>query len=1003
MMPTPDKRIKILSPTEIYTYFSQPKFTGTERSHYFAMSDNELQRCHSLAPKNRWYFILLLGYFKARNQFYKVNHQQARYDIRFICGAFKCNKPNTHVSDDTHRKIRHIILDVLEYSDNANDIRLAIQEKAEELAKTTNDPKTIFQALYNHTAKLQFVIPKYSTFQVIISEAIRSESVRLQGILKKHLPNYASKLLKKLLATDQTYYEITAIIKDQKNFKHDEVMKILSHKNHYNKLYVSSKRILPKLLLTPNMITYYGSLAVHYPVGKLRKLPKYTAFLYLLCYISNRIKKFNENLMSSFVFYIDRYEKSAIAQGKLCVYKEKISLNTKLKNDVPEVLRLFIEDDVDDPSVRSEGLKIMPKSEFQQVIEFISKGIVNENYFRWKHYEERQGEITKNLRPIFMGLEFKCSETRKPLSKAIDFMRENLNASKPLNKIKDNKFPINHVPDSVSEYIYCLNSESNTIKINHSQYEFCVYSEIKKQFRKNEITIMDSINHKKLEDDLIPRRKLKSTIKSIDSPLLSTPFNQALPEDDKILDELYHRVNKRIESGENKSVKIDQSGEKPRIILAYNNKEDLANHQFFEKIPKVSLTEILNFVHKKTRFLNRFNHVKQHHANSLKDKQCILGVLIANATHHGILSMANMSNLNYQSLLTTEQNFIRLNTLKSAGDCLSESIAKLNIFSDWNIAPNLVFAGVDGQKHQTRIDVLLARNSAKYFPLKKGIVAYTLLANFIPLSVETISPNMHESYFLFDIIKNLTADIKIDYISGDSHSINPVNFLVNRYLPVEFAPHLIHINSKIANLHSISHPNEYKDMLIKPHKRTRSNLIESEEENINWVIASLLRGETRQNIIVRKLSSLSKHHNTCKAMAEYNRVFESMYTLRYIDDPLIKQYVRSTLNRTEAYHQLRRAIAFANGGQLRGGSDLEVAIWNECARVIALAIIYYNACLLNALIKKYRKRGDHATVETIKRISPIAWTHILMLGKFEFSMTPVDIDIEDLIKDIDLF
>jgi len=71
--------------------------------------------------------------------------------------------------------------------------------------------------------------------------------------------------------------------------------------------------------------------------------------------------------------------------------------------------------------------------------------------------------------------------------------------------------------------------------------------------------------------------------------------------------------------------------------------------------------------------------------------------------------------------------------------------------------------------------------------------------------------------------------------------------------------------------------------------------------------------------------------------------------------------------------------------------------------LLALTVIYYNACLLNALIKRYRNRGDSDTVEVIKRISPIAWAHILMLGKFEFSMTPVDIDIDGLIKDIDLF
>ena len=514
------------------------------------MSEKERQRCDLLSSKNKWYFILMLGYFKARNQFYRINYKQVGYDIRFVCSVFKCIKPNANVSDDTHRKARYLILDVLEYSDNADLTRIALQKKSGELTRTINDLKMIFQALYSHAAKLQSVIPKYSTFQMIISDSIRNESARLQDVLKAHLPNYAKKFLKQLLATDKTYYEITELIQDQKNFRHDEVMKILSHKNNYNKLFLSSKRIIPKMSLTPNMITYYGSLAVHYPVSKLRQLSKYTTYLYLLCYISRRVQKFNDNLMSSLVFYIDRYEKSAVVYGKQRVYKEKIKLNAKLKNDLPNVLRLFIEDDVDDLDVRSEGLKIMTQDELQQVIEFISKGIINENHFRWKHYEERQGEITKNIRPIFMGLEFKCSNISKPLSEAICFIRENINNSKPFSKVKINKFPVKYVPKNVRQYVYSVNSECKVVKISHSQYEFCVYSEIKKKFRNNELTIADSISHRKLEDDLIPRRKLKSTIKSIDNPLLSTPFNQALPEDDKILDELYHRVNKRIESGE---------------------------------------------------------------------------------------------------------------------------------------------------------------------------------------------------------------------------------------------------------------------------------------------------------------------------------------------------------------------------------------------------------------------------------------------------------------------
>jgi len=760
--------------------------------------------------------------------------------------------------------------------------------------------------------------------------------------------------------------------------------------------------MVPKLQVTQGLVIYYASLVTHYPVSKLKKLPKHTAYLYLLCYISRRLQKFNDNIMSSFNFYVDRYEKSAEAHGKQCIYEEKLHFKNDVKIQVPKMLRLFIKKSVIDKDIRVKGLKILPKQRLEKVIDYIPGDALDEWHYRWQHYEKKQGEITKNLRLIFMSLEFQCSNTCKNLAKAIEFLKLQFSSKKSLSKIAKNYFPTAFIPDNLTKYIYCVKDNHQITDVQLSQYEFCVYSQIRKHFRSNDVTITDSINHKSLSEDLVPKHKHKSIIKQLDNTLLSTSFKSAMPNDKEILDDLYQRVNRRIENGENKSVNIDQSGNKPKLILKYNNKEDLTNHKFFNQFSKVGIIDILNFVHRRTKFLDKFTHIKPHYAKIEKDDQFILGANLANASHYGIGKMASMSNLDYQLLFSTERDFIRLETLRPASDSISNETSKLGIFSHWAIHPNKIYAGVDGQKFQTRMDILMARNSAKYFPLKKGIVAYTLLANFIPLSVETISPNLHESYFLFDIIKNSTANIQLDCISGDSHSINPVNFLLMRYLPIEFAPHLVHINQKISNLYSFSHPNQYKGLIVSPHKHLKSDLILSEEKNINWVVASLLHGDVRQNIIIRKLSSLSKHHRTCQAMSEYNRVFESIHTLRYIDEPERRQYVRGSLNRVEAYHQLRRAIALANGGELRGGSELELMIWNESARLVANAIIYYNACLLSALLRKYERLGDAATVEIIKRISPIAWIHINLLGNFEFSLDSPAIDIERMVETVDL-
>lgn len=65
------KRLKILGVEEIEALYERPCFTHEERVEYFTLSSDEetvLERLHS--KKSRLYFVLQLGYFKARHLFF---------------------------------------------------------------------------------------------------------------------------------------------------------------------------------------------------------------------------------------------------------------------------------------------------------------------------------------------------------------------------------------------------------------------------------------------------------------------------------------------------------------------------------------------------------------------------------------------------------------------------------------------------------------------------------------------------------------------------------------------------------------------------------------------------------------------------------------------------------------------------------------------------------------------------------------------------------------------
>ncbi len=74
---------------------------------------------------------------------------------------------------------------------------------------------------------------------------------------------------------------------------------------------------------------------------------------------------------------------------------------------------------------------------------------------------------------------------------------------------------------------------------------------------------------------------------------------------------------------------------------------------------------------------------------------------------------------------------------------------------------------------------------------------------------------------------------------------------------------------------------------------------------------------------------------------------------------LLQSNVHRSQNRTESYHQLCPAIAQMGGNkELTGRTDIQIEISNECARLIANAIIYYNSAILSRLFVRHEASGN---------------------------------------------
>ena len=95
--------------------------------------------------------------------------------------------------------------------------------------------------------------------------------------------------------------------------------------------------------------------------------------------------------------------------------------------------------------------------------------------------------------------------------------------------------------------------------------------------------------------------------------------------------------------------------------------------------------------------------------------------LLSEAFGVGEMKMADMSDLNFNLLRSTHEDFIRVDTLCAANDIVSNHIHALPIFKRWNLLDDKLLADADGQKLATSDSTIQSRYSKKYLGKGTGI------------------------------------------------------------------------------------------------------------------------------------------------------------------------------------------------------------------------------------------------------------------------------------------
>jgi TnpA family transposase len=256
---------------------------------------------------------------------------------------------------------------------------------------------------------------------------------------------------------------------------------------------------------------------------------------------------------------------------------------------------------------------------------------------------------------------------------------------------------------------------------------------------------------------------------------------------------------------------------------------------------------------------------------------------------------------------------------------------------------------------------------------------------------------------VFDIWYRNTSDIAPTAITGDMHSINKANFAILYCFERRFEPRFTDPDERLKDLYCADDPALYEKYVVRPFGQIDRQVILDEKDNIDQIVATLGLKEMTQGTLIRKLCTYTLPNPTRRAIFELDKLIRSIYTLRYLRDPQLQRKVHRSQNRIESYHQLRSAIAQVGGKkELTGRTDIEIEISNQCARLIANAIIYYNSAILSRLVAKYEASGNTKALALIQKMSPAAWRHIHLNGHYKFRSDGQVIDLDVIIAGLEV-
>jgi len=915
-MTAKNKLLSVLSDAEQFALYGLPDFDDGQRLHVLSLAEPELAlACSRPGLLAHVYCAVQIGYVKAKHAFFPFTCDDAPDDCAFVLTRYfpgqACELGMVTKHEWYAQRAR--IADLFGYRLWAADFLPSLTERAAQSARRDVTPGFIVAELIAYLNEQKIVRPGYTTLQTLISQTLATERRRLGSVRADVLDEPAKEALALLLVHDDSLSELAALKQDAKDFGWRQMARERDKRATLAPLDQIAKTLLPTLGISQQNLRYDAGLANFYTVYDLRRLKPEQAYLYLLCYAWLRYRQLTDNLVDALGYHMKQIED----ETKLRAHKRFIvDQQVRRQQETPQVgrlLLLYVDETVADATpfgdVRQRAYTIMPKDALQIVGQRLSMRPAGKAALHWHVVDGLAERIRRHLRPLYAALDFSAGAADCPWLAAHAWVKSVFAKQQRLSQRPLAECPEATVPTRLRPHVLLFDTDGTRTGVHADRYEFWLYRQLRKRLKSGEIYVDDSLQYRRFTDELVSLDEQAGVLRQLDIPWLRRPIATQLAALTAERQTQWLAFNRALRRGKLTHLEYDSTTKTLTWRRPKADRTAAQQDRFYEQLPLCDVADVFRSVNDQGQFLSALTPLQPRYAKKVADADSLLAVILAQAMNHGNLVMARTSDIPYHVLEATYQQYLRQPSLHAANDRISNATAALPIFPFYSFDLGALYGAVDGQKFGVERPTVKARHARTYFGRGKGVAAYSLLCNHVPLNSSLIGAHEYEGHHVFDIWYRNTSDIVPTALTGDMHSVNRANFAILHWFGLRFEPRFTDLAAHVKELYGTDTPVRYETCLIRPVGQIDLQAIVDEKPHIDRIVATLGLKEMTQGTLIRKLCTYTTPHPTRRAIFEFDKLIRSIYTRRYLRDPQLERTVHRSQNRIASYHQLRSAIA----------------------------------------------------------------------------------------------